>query len=296
MITGKYKKLPVLWSMSYKALLYHSLLGIFVYLFHHQWNKIDFDLPSGVLSSMGLAISIFLGFRVRASYDRWWEARIIWGGVINYSRSFGRQVLTLLDSTPEKKKELIYRHMAWVYALGQNLRKLDFDNETKQFLSNSDIDLLDTSKNAPTQLMLKQGLELKSEFDKGNLSEYRLTQIDATLNEFYNLQGKSERIKNTPFPREINFLAGLFALIFTTLIPFNVVAELGIATIPLTIVEGFIFYIIENIAAKYDDPFENAIRDTPVSAIGKSIEIDLRQMLGEKNLPYPNVPKKGFLF
>jgi putative membrane protein len=245
---------------------------------------------------MGLAISIFLGFRIKASYDRWWEARIIWGGIVNYSRSFGRQVLTLLDSDSDVKKSLIYRHISWVYILSENLRNQKFSEQSTQLLSEEDKKLISEIKNGPTQLLKKQACELRNEFDKNKMSDYRFVQIDSTLNEFYNLQGKSERIKNTPFPREIDFLAKVFVLIFTTLIPFHLVDELRLLTIPLTMIEGFIFTIIATIAAKYDNPFENKHRDTPMTAISRTIEIDLREMLGEVDLPLPKIPKNGFLY
>ena len=296
MITKTYSRLSTLWHLSYSALVYHLLLGIFVYFLHHEWERIYFDLPVGVLTSMGLAISIFLGFRIKASYDRWWEARKIWGGIVNYSRSFGRQTLTLLDSSDKKKKELIYRHISWVYLLNRSLRKQDLSGQCIQYLSDDDLKLVGEVKNAPTQLLKKQGEELKKELDEKNTSDYRLIQMDSSLNEFYNLQGMCERIKNTPFPKEIDFLAQVFVLVFTTLIPFHLVDELGPMTILLTVLEGFIFAVIANISTKYDDPFENKRRDTPMTAIARTIEIDLLEMLGEKELPLPKVPKDGFLY
>jgi len=277
-------------------LLYHFVLSLLIYFVHQKFGEaIEVNLPIGVLSTLGIAISFFLGFRISAAYDRWWEARKIWGNIVNYSRTFSPQVLSLINSDSELQKKLINRHIAWVYALKSSLKREDPLAEAKNCLSTGDIDFLRKKENIPTQLIQLQAQTLKETYASGLMSNYNFIQMDSTLNEFYNFQGMCERIKNTVFPKDFDLLARIFVLSFTTLVPFHLIDTVGLLVVPIAVFEGFVFFILARLPIYYENPFDNYYQDTPVNSISRTIEIDLLQMLKEEKVLSPITPERGVL-
>ena len=114
----------------------------------------------------------------------------------------------------------------------------------------------------------------------------------ATLEEAYNLQGKCERIKNTPLPRQYAYFSKVFTWIFIILLPFGMVGEFakmghGLIwlTVPFCVLISWVFITMEIVGDNSEDPFEGFVNDVPMTALCRTIEIDLREMLGETELP-----------
>ncbi|MCZ6806908.1 MAG: bestrophin family ion channel [Deltaproteobacteria bacterium] len=259
---------------------------------------------------LATVVGIFLVFRFNEAYQRWWEARILWGALVNDSRSFAREVITLL--TPERvpklasdeearavQKELVYRHIAYCNALRLSLRHQENWHELTPFLSAGELEELNGYVNKPTQLDRRQADRLTSLIGTDTAQQVLLMQFDSTLNRLYDIQGGCERIKNTAFPDEVRFVSR--ALVWLTAVAVPVVflnplqSEVTALELFAVIIIVLSFMIVEQLGASLKNPFENAPNDTPMTALCRLIEIDLRQQLGETTLPPPIEPKNGVL-
>lgn len=281
------------------------LLIAAVEISENYWDYVRFDGPGFSVTALGLlttAFSIFLVFRVNEAYARWWEARILWGGIVNYSRTFARQVTTLLaseyDEASARKQELVYRHLAYVNALRMSLRREDTWDELAEFLSADEMAKLKTKANKATQLLQSQGKQIAKLREENVIDQFGHLMLDRSLSELYNLQGGCERIKNTVFPDRVAYFTRLIAWFMAFLIPvcvleadqrYDVLDFILVPTIML------IFIVTERLGAELKNPFENMPNDTPMSALCRTIEIDLRQQLGETDVPEPLLPKNGVL-
>lgn len=256
-------------------------------------------LPFGTVVT---AMAILLGFRNNSAYGRWWEARKVWGGLVNQSRMWSAQVTTCLvaaDGQQEEvaalEKELVYRQIGYLNALRLQLRRQDDWEEVTPFLPQDEADQLPIWANKTTQINARNAARLRDALDRGWLDSYRHVALLDTLEQFYELQGKCERIKNTPLPRQYSFFTTLFVWIFIVLLPLGFVQELGWWTVPASILVGWIFMALEQVGRYTEDPFDNFVHDVSMTAICRTIEIDLRQMLGETELPPPIQPVRNIL-
>ncbi|MEL7498981.1 MAG: bestrophin family ion channel [Planctomycetota bacterium] len=297
-------------------------------------SGVEASLPIAPLGTIGVAVAFYIGFKNNQSYDRNWEARKIWGGIVNVSRSWGNQVMSYLAlfhireassaSVDEAElqrvqRELIYRHIAWINSLRYQLRrKTPFGfspkGTSRKYMQATDMEALRQQlidalpegesatmcgfANTATQLLRRQGERLKEVYEDDQLIEdFRHISMMDLITEMYTLQGKCERIKNTPFPRQYAYFSNVFTWIFVILLPFGIVGEfadkseaLVWLTVPLSVVVSWIFFTMESVGDSSEDPFENFINDVPMTALCRTIEIDLRQMLGETDLPEPLKP------
>ncbi|ANM30603.1 hypothetical protein ABI59_15010 [Acidobacteria bacterium Mor1] len=312
MIVRRTLKWRVIVRYSYRFLLYALATSGAAYVTRVTLGLESAWIPFSVVALLGTALAIFVAFRNNSSYDRWWEARKIWGGIVNSSRNWGRQVVSLVDASvldgaaepaavDEVRRELIYRHLAWVNTLRLQLRNQQDWKVLEPFLEADELEDLDGRANRATQLVRRQGERLVELLQTDAPATLRLQQLEGTLSELYNLQGQAERIKNTPFPRQYDYFTRVFVYVFTLLLPFGLV-EMFLEhnapwlILPVTVVVCYMFWVLQNVARLNEDPFENRIQDTPMSALSRTIEIDLRDMLGEKDLPPRLLPKDGFLF
>ncbi|MGB0165293.1 MAG: bestrophin family protein [Luteibaculum sp.] len=269
--------------------LYHTL-GI-------GWVK----LPVVPVTILGGALAIFLGFRNSSAYDRWWEARKVWGAIVNDSRSFTVFVLSYFKSENAAEKEeikklqkvLIYRHIGWLYTLKSHLRKIHNEQEIKEWYSDKDQKYLKGKTNIPAQTLFLQQQDLAAAYDKGWMSDYRYTEMGRLISRMYDWQGKCERIKNTVFPFYYNYYTQLFLWVFTLCLPFALVPLMGWIALPISVAISFVFSILEKSGLVTENPFEGRAADTPMKTLCRSIEIDLREMLGDSNIPGPLPTKKG---
>lgn len=300
-------------------MLYFFILSVSVYTLHVEFDIEKLTLPFNAVATLSTALAIYLGFKSNNAYDRWWEARKIWGLLVNYSRAWGRQVISLAipadyeDAQALRKWQfkVIERHIAFVHGLRVFLRKKHAYNETsvteviedfnryedlKDFLSAEEYELVMDKKNPPNYLLQLQSNDLQVAYKNGWLSDYRFVRLDETLTEFNNHQGMSERIKNTPFPRPFSFFSRMFVLIHGTLVPFAFVEELGWINIPLSLLINFVFLALDLVGERHEDPFENRMDDTPLTAISVTIEENLKEMLDRDDLPVKPEPIEGVVF
>ncbi|WP_299452448.1 bestrophin family protein [uncultured Microscilla sp.] len=311
MYINKTISLRVILGFAWKNLFIFTILATLVCIAYLHYGIKQIAIPFLPLGTLGTAVAILLGFRNNSAYDRFWEARKIWGGIVNTSRSFARQVTTFVttqftqgDITEENaetlQKELVYRHLAWLNALRLHLRREDLLNETCwyeliHFISEEELKEINLKQNKPTQLNQLQGERLQYARSVGLIDDFRHMELDRSLNVMYDLQGKCERIKNTPLPRQYAFFTKVFVWIFVCLLPFGFVDILHWMTIPLAVLVSWIFTVLEQVGHYTEDPFSNGINDIPMTSMCRTIEIDLREQLKETELPKPLRAVNGVL-
>lgn len=283
------------------------LLGLFVYdvaivlLYqsgHLRWAAFE-QIP---LSLFGSVIGIILAFRNGSSYARWWEARTLWGAIVNNSRSWGRAVTTVMrcdgchPQFAQTQQQMVYYQIAWVHALRQHLRRLDPCVEIERVLTPEEFGELCGQKNIPVAIQQWQSLLLRRALDEGWIDMAQWHAMNQSLDDLVDAQGGAERIKNTPMPRQYDFLPQICAHMFCFLLPLTMVSALGWFTPLGSTLVGFIFLALDKIGRDLEDPFDDKVHDIPLTAICRTIEINLRQMLGETELPPDVVPVDGVLW
>jgi putative membrane protein len=258
-------------------------------------------LPSLPLGMVGAALSIFLAFRTNSAYDRWWEARTLWGGLVNYSRTIARQALTLIQGGPEEanaravQRKLIALQICYVHALRCHLRNQNPFPELRNRLDPEMLEALRQQKNVPSALLLQMGKVLEFAAGRGWLDSYRWTAVDNTLTELTNIQGACERIKNTPLPKQYDYFPRLLVTLFCFMLPFGLVEGLGLLTPLASASLSFIFITLDRIGRDIETPFENTVHDTPMTSLSRTIEINLRQLMGESH-PNELQPVAGYMY
>ncbi|MEH0152619.1 bestrophin family ion channel [Limibacter armeniacum] len=303
----------------------------------YAYDLLAISIPWLPVSVIGTAVAFFVGFKNNQAYDRLWEARKIWSGIKNNSRTWGMMVMGFVcpfDSESHKhisevRKQLIYRHIAWIYAHRKQLlepmawerassksyegrRAKKFDrkfglgtvkdvsiDDLTQFISAEELQQMKGYKNMTTQLINEQSLELTKLKDQGYFDDFRHMELVKLLQLFYTLQGQNERIKKFPLPRGYSYMSNLIVVLFTFLIPFSLIPELMKLghwalwlSIPISTLVGLVFIIMEDLGDYNESPFMGTPNSTPMLSLCRTIENDLREMLGEKDLP-PSINDVG---
>jgi putative membrane protein len=266
-----------------------------------EWSD-HIQLPGLPLGVLGGAIGIFTSFRTNSAYDRWWEGRKLWGALVNNSRHWASQVLNYAspgEGTPsELQIRLVRRHIGYVHLLRTVLRRqpLDQDPDVLRFLSLDDVSSLKTSTNPTSALLHLQMKELQAEVRHGRLDLLHHQLLDLTIRELLDVQGGCERIKNTPFPRGYGFIAERLIVAFSLLLPMGMAQDMGWATVPMSLLVCTGFLLINEIGRVLEDPFTMFWPALPLSALSTTIELNLRERLGERDLPgLPKENAKGIL-
>lgn len=327
-----------------------------------KWLHVPW-LPLGALAT---AVAFIVGFKNNASYDRLWEARKIWGGIVNASRSWTIMVKDFINNDHAKEplskdelfsvhRELVHRHVAWLTALRYQLRQdkpwemhlkkkrsnrefreanfrvcediEPIEGAIKPYISEEEFNEVFAKGNKASQLLGIQSRRLKGLMKDGLIEDFRHMEMANMLVEFYTLQGKSERIKNFPYPRQFATLNYLFVWIFIILLPFGIMesfesigdhiledlsthqsrTSLGhmvqefIAkhfvwfSIPFSALISWVFHTMEVIGENTENPFEGGPNDIPITDMSRGIEIDIRQLIDDTDIPEPYVWKNDIV-
>ena len=324
----------------FETLLFLIIIIIWVALYSFvdlAWLKV----PWTPLALIGTAVAFVIGFQNNSAYGRIWEARKIWGGIVNTSRTFGMFVQDMLtneyndnplsqEDINTEVKTLTYRHIGWMTALRHAMRvpkkwetsanertnkewsikppevEADLETDLKPYLSDEDLKYVMSKNNKQTAVLYLQSHHLRTLKEKGVIWEFSFLQLESVLEELFTLQGKSERIKNFPYPRHFATLNHFFMWIFVLLMPVALVPQFAeIASnlseshptiapyfiwlaVPFYVIVAWIFHTMERIGRTGENPFEGTANDVPISTIARGIEIDLRQNLGESNDEIPD--------
>jgi putative membrane protein len=235
-------------------------------------------VPDVPLSIFGGIIGVIVSFRNASAYARWWEARTIWGAIVNNSRSFAREVLTMVvgREADESRRKLVLLQIEYVEALRDSLRGIPV-------------------RAVPLSVQQNIAAILRECYAEGWIDDIRWANLDRTLSTLMDSQGASERIKNTPMPQLYDLFIRIFIGIFCLLLPLGMVASLKLWTPIGSALVGFMFLALDKIGRDLETPFENT-HGIALTAITRTIEINLKQMLGEADVPEPLVPVDGVLW
>ncbi|MFK8044625.1 MAG: bestrophin family protein [Crocinitomicaceae bacterium] len=326
------KKQILFWTI--KDLVYFTIVSTIPVLVYFFWGFNWMVIPTLPLVLLGTAVAFNIGFKNNNAYDRNWEARKIWGGIVNSSRTFTIMtndfVGSFFASVPISetdlkaiKKRIMYRHIAWLTALRYQLRapkewehfnhkdikKLkdkrgfsveEHDVEIKDALApyletEESISIL-KKVNPATNIIRNQSSEFAKLRERNLIDDFRHMEFKNILEELYTLQGKSERIKNYPLPRQYTSISYYFVMLFILIIPFAMIGAFvgeGIPrwqvlfAIPASIVVSWVFFTMEKIGDYSENPFEGIGNDVPITSLARTIEIDIKDMMDEDNLPSP---------
>ncbi len=307
-------------------------------LFKGQWLQIPFT----PVALIGTAVAFVIGFQNNAAYGRIWEARQIWGSIVNSSRTFGIMVQDMISNEHTKspiseeeifqiKKTLIHRHIAWLTTLRYAMRQprsweyvmdqktnrewstmihvpeliTKMEDELVLYLSPDEIKYVMEKANKQTAVLYLQSKQLRELKERKLIWEFSFLELENVLEELFTHQGKSERIKNFPYPRQFATLMYYFTWLFIMLLPLGIApqfSEIAIKlegqfplygrffvwmTVPFCVVVMWIFHTMNRIGSVGENPFESSANDVPISTIARGIEIDLRENLGE---PKDSIP------
>lgn len=256
-------------------------------LIHRYFEAVVMNIPIAIPTIIGTVISLLLAFKSNQAYDRWWEARMIWGAIVNDSRTLLRQVIGFYKDPDfsveanEFKESFAKRQAAWCYSLGQALRGKDPLKPIKNLLSADEFRYVSKHKHVPNAILILHSRALKIAKDQGKINTYEQVEIDNTLTRLCDSMGKCERIKNTVFPTTYSLYIRFTLCLFIMLLPFGLTNLVGWLQIPLVTTIAAAFFLVEKMAIHLQDPFENRPTDTPVTTISTAIEKNLMQMVNE---------------
>lgn len=322
-----------IFRFAWKPLLIFLIYAIIIVCLYTFAGFTFLALPFVPIGLLGTAVAFYVGFKNNSAYERLWEARKLWGSIVNLSRSFTVYVLDFAqpsesmdaDALRDHKEILIHRHIAYINAMRIQLRmrtvwedkndpfmdivkeETSFKNENllseiKQFLHDDEAEWLYNKSNTATHILRKQSGHILHLHQQGCIDSFKHVELANMIAQFYDQQGACERIKSYPFPRQYAYFSELFVWILAIVLPFGLVGELAKLgtgyvwlTIPMSVLISWIFNVMEVIGDRSENPFENGVNDIPMTAICRTIEIDLREMLGEVDVPGKIYPIKNIL-
>ncbi len=323
-----------------KEIIFFTCYATFVTLLFEVLGVKWLQVPLAPVGLVGTAVAFLVGFQNNAAYDRIWEARKIWGGIVNTSRSF---TITLRDSFYLHRneankdesgvlKEIVHRHIAWLTALRYAMRtkkpweatyqkdhkKVQFiyltpefdttlEEELKPYLSEDEYNYVLSMDNKPNALISLQSKHLRQLTNEKKLWDFSLLNLQQMLSDLTALQGKSERIKNFPYPKQYGSIGYHFVHIFMWLLPLAIIpafAKMGVGlsatspiisdyfiwfNIPFTVIVIWIFNTMLRIGLAGENPFEGSPNDVPISNIARGITRDILQIIEESpdEIPAP---------
>jgi putative membrane protein len=294
-----------------------------------------FAIPWMPVALLGTAVAFIVGFKNNASYNRLWEARQIYGSIINDSRSFAVKVLDFYGGKESEEVKLLFnRHYAWLTFLRYQLRearawegfaeikyveymskvyeipetKVVIESTIGNYLSERELSYINTKKNRASQTVALQSETINKLHKEGTLSDFQQMQLQRSVEGFYDQQGKCGRIKNFPYPRNFASITSYLLHLFVILLPFGLVKEfnhLGDGTflenwtiffvVPFATIVAWAFVTLDAVGDSSINPFEGSANDVPITQISRMIEIDMRDMLDETELPTPVQPMNNIV-
>lgn len=233
---------------------------------------------------VGIALAIFLGFRNSASYDRYWEARKLWGQGLNECRTLTRQALSLMDGQVDVRP-FVYGQIAFIHALRGYLRRVPVERELAALLPAELLARMREAHYPPTLILVWLGQWLHEQRRAGHLQAVLAAKMEDALSGLNQVQGGCERIVSSPIPFAYTVILYRTVGVYCLLLPFGLVDTLGWMTPLVTAFVSYTFFAQETLLSEIEEPFGNAENDLPLDALSITIERTLREMLGEATLP-----------
>lgn len=281
------------------SLILNTLIATLVTITHGDLFDLKITLTTIPFSMIGLPLAIFLGFRNNAAYDRYWEARKLWGELVLRSRNLARQCQSLIKGPApanaalglnDVRVRMVYRAIAFSYALKDLLRNTPPSPEIQGFLPEAEWQQSARSSNVPHLLMLGMGQDLRLCLDEGRIDPCLATAIDNTLSAMGGAAAACERIKSTPIPFSYTLLLHRTAYLYCFLLPFGLVDTIGFMTPFVVAIVAYTFFGLDALGDEIEEPFGSEANDLALDAICKAVEINLRESLADEHVPAPLLP------
>ena len=334
MHTGKSYRITEFLFWTRRNIILLFVLGTIPTVLYEAFNLKWLSVPWPVVALLGTATAFIVGFKNLQTYNRAWEARQIWGAAMSASRSWALMCRDfILDDI--RARQIIYRHFAWLTALRYQLRSVrswetvdkshneeykrfyviperetPMEKELAKYISKEEIGRVLMKQNSATQLLGIQSLALKQLYDEGSLDNFRFMGMHSMLREFADHQGKSERIKNFPYPRQYATINSIFVKLFCVLLPFALLEQFNDLNdvvsgvfkghmvwfvIPFSVLISWVYTSLDQVGESTENPFEGSANDVPISQLSRAVEIDIREMLGETDLPAAMQPRNNII-
>jgi putative membrane protein len=282
--------LPSIW----KVLFVTTLLAVAATFTDGRVGPYKITLTTIPFTLIGLALAIFLGFRNNAAYDRYWEGRKQWGELIHLSRDLARQCLTLIEpgrpyarDGDDPRARMVRRAIAFAYALKHQLRGSDGAADVRQWIAEDEWKRVQALSNRPHALMLQMGADLARCLHQGRVEPCVAPAIERTISAMLGTSTACERLRNTPIPFSYTLLLHRTAYLYCFLLPFGLVDTIGSMTPLVTAIVAYTFFGLDALGDEIEEPFGTAANDLPLDALTRTIEIDLRETLGDDGIPAP---------
>jgi putative membrane protein len=310
------------------------VLGVVPAAAYQTGNMKWLAIPWTVVALLGTATAFIVGFKNLQTYNRTWEARHIWGDIISSSRAWGMISRDSFDKA-DTSKELVYRHLAWLTALRYQLRETRaWDTTTKahnaeylryysipevqtpleaelaRFLSPAELVQILATGSKATQILGLQSKAIKGLFARQVIVVTQFVEMQRSIRDFLFQQGRCERIKDFPYPRQFASINSFFLKLFCLLLPFGLLREFdglnesveGVIkghmvwlVIPFSVLISWVYTSLGRVGESTENPFDGSPNDVPISQMCRAAEIDLRAMLGETDLPSPLEPRNNIV-
>lgn len=314
----------------YTLIILGTVPVVLYQLFDIKWLVV----PWTFVSLLGTATAFIVGFKNTQTYNRTRDAQIVWTNISNSSRAWGIVCRDYFRDAA-LTRTLIYRHLAWLTALRYQMREHRvwetadarynaeyrrhfniperqnaFEEEMLQYIPKEEIDHITGTRNKAGQLLALQSRTAKAIYDSETIVATQFVDMQRTLNTFFSLQGQCESLKDTPYPRQYSIINTIFMRMFCLLLPFGMLREFdklneGVTgwmsghmiwlVIPFSVIISWMYSSLVQVGESTENPFEGSANDVPISQICRAIEIDLREIMGEKELPPPIAPQNDIL-
>ncbi|WP_426197577.1 bestrophin family protein [Massilia sp. DWR3-1-1] len=281
------------------ALIVNIVIATLVTWSHGDLFQLKITLTTIPFTLIGLPLSIFLGFRNNAAYDRFWEGRKLWGELVLRSRNVARQCLSLIDypapaqaadGLRDARVRMVYRTIAFNHAVRDLLREQPAHAGLQALLLPAEWHALQNAPHQPDFLMQQMGMDLRQCLKEGRIDPCLAASIDGTLSALTGAAASCERIRNTPVPFSYTLLLHRTAYLYCFLLPFGLVDSIGFMTPFVVAIVAYTFFGLDALGDEIEEPFGLEPNDLPLDAICRAIEIDLRSALGDPAVPAPLAP------
>ena len=334
MYTGKSYKVAEFLFWTRRNILWLLLLGTIPTVLYQVFDVKWLSVPWPVVALLGTATAFMVGFKNLQTYNRTWEARHIWGAAMSASRSWAMICRDFIEDS-NRSREIIYRHFAWLTALRYQLRaerswettnktynseyrkfytipekETPIEVELLKYITREEMGNILSKNNKAVYLLSLQSEALKKLYRDGLLDNSRYIAMHTMLRELSDHEGRSERIKNFPYPRQYATINTIFVNLFCILLPFALLGEFNNLNddvsgalkgymvwfvIPFSVLISWVYTSLDQVGESTENPFEGSANDIPISQMSRAVEIDIREMLAETNLPLVLQPQNNII-
>ncbi|MEJ7646680.1 MAG: bestrophin family ion channel [Chryseolinea sp.] len=270
--------LVTLWPALMFMTVYSTILCYFSIDFF-RLHQADFQPTTAMHQLLGVVLGLFLVFRTNTAYDRWWEGRRLWGGMVNSTRNFAMKIGAFVSAENHEDREWFAKMISnFVFAMKENLRTgvqfAELDAPDESFFND-----LKKYKHKPNRIASLMYKRVNDMYTSKKISGDQLINLDKELKDFIDLMGACERIKYTPIPYSYMMYVKKFIFIYIITLPFGFVTQSGYMTIPIVLLVSFVLLSVELIAEEIEDPFGRDVNDLPLDELAGKMRENVREIL-----------------